>query len=83
LLLLENKVPLAWYGNAHQSTAHQKKCIFNVVALLEMNEPFEHRLHNLTIVKKKILLTGNHLFKKIIILLTFISDWLSPQSVNK
>lgn len=62
--LLENKVPLAWCGDVHQSTAYQKKCVFNLVVLLGMNEPFEHRLHNLTIVKKIFLLTGNHLFKK-------------------
>lgn len=64
-LPLENKVPLAWCGNVHQSTAYQKKYVFNLVVLLGMNEPFEHHLHNLPIVKKNFfLLTRNHLFKK-------------------
>lgn len=35
-LLLENKVPLAWCGNGHQSTAHQKKYVCNLVVLLGM-----------------------------------------------
>lgn len=69
-------------SNGHQSTADEEKYVFNLVVLLVMNEPFEHCLHNLTIVEKFSLFTAYHfcLFVCFCYLkkqtLTFISDYL-------
>lgn len=71
-------------SNGHQSTADEKKYVFNLVVLLVMNEPFEHCLHNLTIVEKFSLDSVSFVFvfcylkKNTHTPLTFISDYLLP-----
>lgn len=69
-------------SNGHQSTADEEKYVFNLVVLLVMNEPFEHCLHNLTIVEKFSLDSVSFVFflllKKTTTTLTFIFDYLLP-----